>query len=216
MSDKTITNLCMSLGLLAAILIGIGEYMLHFMPEGPSGEISMLFSVPLGRAQIGHFIATATIPLYFFGYYGLYRLFRSSNPFYALGLFILGILSFTYGGVWISSRYMAAVVFQGTQGTDLFATMLHQYETSYQVLVWALRILVLGISFFYVMCILKNKINLPKWLVAFNPIILLGLTISTLAWLRPVGVHLAPIAMNTTHFVFFALLLIYSNKRVSA
>lgn len=209
---KITTNKAIVVGLLGAIIIGLGEYLLHFIPSGPSGEISMLFEVPLARARIGHLMAVAAVPFYFVGYYGLFLLFKSSNRFYATGLFILGVLSFTYGGIWISSRYMAAVMLQATQGTELFEYLLGQYEANYQILVWVLRILVLSISFFYVMCILKNKINLPKWLAIFNPIVLLGLSISSLMWAKPVGVHLAPIAMNTTHFIFFSLLLYFNCK----
>ena len=75
----------------------------------------------------------------------------------------MGLLAaITYGGAWISSRYFAAVAFQATQGTELFEVMLSQYEVNYQILVWALRLLILGLSGFYVMCIIKNQINLPK------------------------------------------------------
>ena len=47
MKKQTNINLLLLLGLLASVLVGIGEYLLHFLPEGPPGEVSMLEYVPL-------------------------------------------------------------------------------------------------------------------------------------------------------------------------
>ena len=197
-------------GLLGSIIVGIGEYLLHFNPMGPKGEIEMLLHVPLVRARVGHFFAIVGIPLYFAGYYGLLKLFRSSNEFYAKLLFISGILSFTIGGIWISSRYYGALTLQKTLNSPLYETFLAAYDGNYQVLVWALRVLVLLVSFFFIMSILKNKIGISRWLVLANPILILIIVISSLFWLKPIGVYIAPIAMNVTHFVFFGLLIRYS------
>ena len=199
-------------GILATILTGIGEYLLHFLPEGPGGEIAMLEDVPLGRARIGHFFAVVGAPLYFAGYYGLKELFKRSNVTLANALFILGVLAFFVGGIWISSRYLGAVILQKSSGTPNHEYFLQQYEDHYQVLVWALRIVVLGLSGVYVALILKNKQNLPKWLAILNPIVLLVIIISSLVWFKPLGVHIAPIAMNVTHLVFFGLILFHFSK----
>jgi len=175
MNNNKSTQALLISGLIAAVIVGIGEYMLHFIPEGPEGEISMLFTVPLERAAIGHFIAVAGIPLYFSGYFGL-MLQRSMN-------------------------------------TPDFEFYLASYEDHVQVLVWALRVAVAFVSVIYIALILMNKDGLPKWLVAFNPIIILGLVISTVFWIKPVGIHAAPIAMNVTHFIFFGIILFQSKKQ---
>ncbi len=200
------------LGLLASVVVGAGEYLLHFNPLGVAGEIEMLLTVPVARARTGHFLAVIGIPLYFAGYYGLLNLFRSSHELYAKCLFIFGTLSFTVGGIWISSRYFGIVVLQKTLNTPNYNYFLLQYDANYQILVWALRILVALISVFYILSILNNRFGLPKWLAEFNPIILLGMTISTLFWWKTVGVHITPIAMNMTHFIFFSLLLVFSKS----
>ena len=196
------------IGLIASVIVGIGEYLLHFLPGGPGGEISMLEHVPLDRASKGHFFVIFGIPLYFAGYYGLKKIFMPTSQLLARLLFISGILSFTIGGIWVSSRYFAAEVLQRSAGTSDYPFYLQSYEDHYQVLVWALRILVAVVSILYVILILKNKQGLPKWLAVFNPIVLLVIVISSLAWFKPLGVHLAPIAMNVTHLIFFALILL--------
>jgi len=204
------------LGILASAMVGIGEYLLHFNPSGPEGEIEMLLHIPLSRARIGHFFTLAGIPFYYAGYYGLLKLFKTSHELYAKLLFVSGILSFTFGGIWISTRYFAAVVLQKTVESPLYPIFLSSYDENYQVLVWALRILVLLVSLFYILSVLKNQIDLPKWLAFVNPIVLLIVVISSLFWFKPLGVHIAPIAMNVTHFIFFGLLITYSKSELLA
>jgi len=102
------------IGVLPSTLLGLAEWLLHLDPKGPSGEISMLFEVPLRRAEVGHFLAIAASPLYFAGYYGLIRLLQSSSPILSRLLFIVGVFSFSVGSAWLSSRYFAAEVLQKT------------------------------------------------------------------------------------------------------
>jgi len=208
--DKSTQTLLIS-GLLGAVIVGIGEYMLHFIPGGPEGEISMLFTVPLERAAIGHFVAVAGIPLYFSGYYGMMLFFRKTNEPLSIALLISGVISFTVGGIWVASRYFAAEVFQRSAGTPDFDFYLASYEEHVQVLVWALRVAIAVVSVIYILLVLKMN-GLPKWLVLFNPIVILGIVISTVFWIKPIGVHAAPIAMNVTHFIFFGIVLLQMKK----
>ena len=207
MKNSTVTWL-IRLGLIGSVIVGIGEYLLHFLPGGPGGEVSMLEHVPLQRASMGHFVSLLGIPFYFAGYYGLKEFFKKvSSVRYANLLFILGNLAFIFGSIWISSRYFAAEVLQRSKGTADHAFYLQSYEEHYQVLVWVLRIVIAALSISYIILILKNKNGIPKWLAIFNPIVLLLIIISSLVWFKPLGVHIAPIAMNVTHFIFFGLIL---------
>jgi len=211
MTNTTIKSL-IGIGLMARKLVGIGAYLLHFLPDGPPGEVSMLEYVPLDRASKGHFFSVFGAPLYIAGYYGLKELFKKSNATLAHLLFTLGVLAFFIGGIWISSRYFGAEVLQRSQGTSDHAFYLQSYEKHYQILVWALRIIIATLSVVYVLLILKNKQGFPKWLAVFNPIVLLIIVISSLIWFKPLGVHIAPIAMNVTHFIFFSLILWQLNR----
>jgi len=200
-------KLLLWIGLLASVLVGIGEYLLHYLPEGPGGEVAMLEEVPLSRASKGHFFAVFGAPLYFAGYYGLKELFQKTSTVLANLLFVLGVLAFFIGGVWISSRYLGAVMLQKSSGTPNHEYFLTAYDNHYQILVWVLRIIVLSLSVVYVLLIVKNKQGLPKWLAIANPIVLLIIILSSLLWFKPLGFQIAPIAMNVTHFIFFGLIL---------
>jgi hypothetical protein len=197
------------IGILASIIVGIGEYLLHYLPLGPGGEITMLNDVPIERASTGHFLVVFGAPLYFAGYYGLKKIFFSTSALLARLLLVAGILSFSIGGVWVSSRYFGAEVLQRSTGTADYDFYFQSYEKHYQVLVWVLRVLIAIVSVVYVLLILKNNIGLPNWLAIFNPIILLMIIISSLLWLPALGNHIAPIAMNVTHFIFFGLILLF-------
>lgn len=213
MNTKKTTELLLISGLIASVVVGIGEYLLHFIPGGPEGEVSMLFTVPLERAASGHFISLAGIPLYFSGYFGLMQVFRKTSEPLSIGLLISGFISFIVGAIWIGSRYFAAEVFQRSAGTPDFEFYLNSYEEHIQILVWVLRISIALVSIIYITLVLKNKDGLPKWLAAFNPIVILGIVISSLFWIKPVGVHIAPIAMNVTHFIFFGIVLLQFKKQ---
>ncbi|MFT4568870.1 MAG: hypothetical protein ACI9FN_003840, partial [Saprospiraceae bacterium] len=133
--SKTVTiKYLIGLGILGSILVGIGEYFLHFLPGGPGGEVSMLEHVPLARASKGHFFAVFGAPLYFVGYYGLKEYFKATNATLAHLLYILGTLAFFIGGIWISSRYFGAEVLQRSLGTPDYDFYLKSYEDHYQIL----------------------------------------------------------------------------------
>ena len=209
---KVTSSLLLIVGIFASAVVGLGEYLLHYLPGGPGGEIDMLLHVPLNRASHGHFLVVFGAPLYFVGYYGLRKIFETNQPLLANGLLICGILSFAIGGVWVSSRYFGAEVLQLSAGTPNYEIFYQSYEEHYQILVWVLRILVLLVSILYVTLILKNKIGIPKWVAIFNPIVLLIIVISSLFWFKPLGNHIAPIAMNVTHFIFFSIMLFQAKK----
>jgi hypothetical protein len=166
----------------------------------------------LSRARIGHFLAILGAPLYFVAYYGLRVLFQSTHDLLSKLLFYLGVSAFFFGSIWISSRFFAAVVFQHSLGQASHAYFVEMYEANYQILVWFLRIIILLLSLTYVTLILKNDIGLPKWLAILNPIILLIIVISSLVWFPKLGYHIAPIAMNVTHFIFFSLIMFQLQK----
>ena len=211
---KKTTNLSFLLlvGLAGTIITGIGEFMLHFNSHGYESEIEMVRNVSLDRAGKGHFLVVFGAPLYFAGYYAIYRMVESANKRLAQAFFITGIFSFAVGGVWVASRYFIAVVLQTSAGTDNYAIYLSNYAEYYQSLVWALRILVLGVSALWITLIASGKTMFPKWMAISNPLVLLLIVFGLYAVLPAIGTYLVPTAMNVAHFVFFTLVLTQFQK----
>ncbi len=205
-------RLLLVLGIIGSVLVGVGEWMLHYLPDGPGGEIAMLDDVPLDRASQGHFLAIYAAPLYFAGYYGVMRIFSSQSYWFSRLMMVIGIYAFAVGGIWIGSRYFGAVAFQSVDQPDALGLLRAAFSSHYQSIVWVLRICIALISLLYIYLIYTNKIGLPRWLMIFNPVLILAFVLSTLLWLSPVGYHLAPAAMNVTHFIFFGMLLLQFRK----
>jgi len=94
------------LGLLASILVGAGEFFLHYSPQiiGHAANYQFFAYVPNNHLTIGHFLAVIGIPFYFIGYYHIYLMLANGNKTLAKMVFILGGLAFLVGGFWITSR----------------------------------------------------------------------------------------------------------------
>lgn len=63
------------IGIAAAILVGTGEFMLHFSPAGDyadEGNYVYLLNVPEWRITWGHFLAMFGAPWYLIGYWHMY------------------------------------------------------------------------------------------------------------------------------------------------
>ncbi len=62
------------LGLLASILVALGEYFLHYSTEilEHSKDYEFFKYVPLENLTIGHFLAVIGLPFYFAGYIHIY------------------------------------------------------------------------------------------------------------------------------------------------
>jgi len=95
------------LGFIGAIGVGVGEFLLHYSPNGigyDGNNLEFFNQIPLSRLTLGHFVAVSFVPFYIAGYYHLYLVFKQHNPKIAMGIFSLGIIAFMIGGMWISSR----------------------------------------------------------------------------------------------------------------
>ncbi len=199
-------------GVIGAILAGVGEWMLHYLPQVPDGPLQILKSIPLERAQKGHFLSFLASPLYFAGYYGVMRVFSSSSYWLSRAILVLGIYSFAIAGMWISSRYMAAEIFQWSSNDDLLPYFHSIYIDFYQSMTWVMIICIILISLIYVGLIWNNQKGLPKWMMFFNPAFIYIGVLSTRYWLPYVGNHITVTAMNATHVIFFGILLIQYKK----
>jgi len=206
------------LGLIGSIGVGIGEFLLHYSPNGigyDRNNFEFFNQISLHRLTLGHFIAVSFVPFYIAGYYHFYLIFKDKNPKIAATIFTLGTIAFIIGGMWISSRaqlgYLVHKIAENPNNEALLS-LIEVYKNHAEILVKSLRIWVAGISILFVIPILKNETIYPKWMALFNPIFLL-IGIAILYKIIPnVGYIIGPIAMNVVHFILFGLSLILIKK----
>ena len=200
------------LGIAAAIFVGVGEFLLHYNPDGyDSGSPHDFFMpIPEWRITAGHFLAVLFVPLYLFGYWHVYLSLRKGSKRLAKAVLVTALFAFVIGGIWIGSRAMLAIIVQSKAeaGQALkvsFDRLLEAYDRYMKSLLQVLRVLVLMLSAFFVWAVLKGGTLYPKWMAIFNPIVLLALVFLTYVLIPPVGYVLTPTAMNVAHLVFFGL-----------
>ncbi len=196
------------LGLLGSILVGTGEFLLHFSPEltGHGENYQFFYYVPRKNLIEGHFIAVVGVPFYFVGYYHIYKMLERGSVRLASIVFCLGILAFTVGGFWITSRaFLGTIVhLQNEIDTTTYKTILDNYTLISESLVQALRVVILALSIFFVIAILRGGTYYKKWMAILNPIVLL-ISVFVFFYLSPnLGKYVAPIAMNVVHFIVFS------------
>ncbi len=202
------------LGLIGAIGVGIGEFLLHYSPGGigyNGNNFEFFNQIPLSRLTLGHFVAVSFVPFYIAGYYHLYLVFKEKNPKIATAIFALGVIAFMIGGMWISSRaqlgYLVHKIAEFPNDTAL-QSLMEVYKNHAEILVKSLRIWVAAISILFVIPILKGNTLYPKWMAIFNPIVIL-LSVLVIYTIAPsVGFIIGPIAMNVVHFIVFGISLI--------
>ena len=197
-------------GIAATILVGTGEFLVHYTSTGYIGTEKFLWlkGIEPGRITAGHFLMLTGMPLYLFGYGHLYLTIRPGSELLGRLLFVLGIFAFMTGGVWAGSRALLTEIVKA----DDQALILY-YHNNYEVLVQVLRLLIILISIVWAYAILKTKTLYPKWVAIFNPALVLGLVFLIYFTVPSVGKFLVPTAMNVTHFIVFSLSMATYAKR---
>lgn len=204
-------RLCGWAGLLASILVGTGEFLLHFTPNGGIEDVhTYLFfnEVSETRLSWGHYIAVLSAPLYVFGYYFLSKQLEPAGRKQSKVVFVVGAYSFMIGAVWIGQRYfIGETVHAIAAGADI-GTLLTSFSEHNEPLVNVLRVAMVVVSVLWIKLILSGRTAFPKWLAIFSPIVLLASFAGLYFAKTTIGLYLFPIAMNATHFIVFGLALL--------
>ncbi len=205
MTDRRDAILTGLVGLLAATLVGAGEFMLHFDPLARYGQGFDFFKgVTESRATAGHFLGVLGAPLYVVGAWHIYLMLRPANRFWAALAFVIMAYGCVVGGVWIGSRATAAFLVN-TIPEDALASAIGLYELRYESLLIVVRSAILVLSGIFVWLILTGRSSYPRWMAALNPIILI-LASFLVFWLAPgIGKYLMPIALNVAFLILFSV-----------
>jgi hypothetical protein len=198
--------------LLASILVWIWEFLLHYSPQVLElwGTFEFLSAVSNQNFAIWHIFVLIGIPLYFTGYYHFYLMLRWSWEILARIFFFLAILAFLYWGIWIASRWYIGTIVQlrSELNPEVYSVLTEKYLYYFDSLLQTLRRLLVPLSLLWIYLIFKWKTLYPKYMMIFNPLLLILLVFTT-QWAPGVWKFLIPIALNIAHFVLFSISLYF-------
>ena len=199
------------IGLAAAVLVGIGEFLMHYDPQARYVDGFEFFKgVARERATAGHFFGVLGAPLYVVGAYHIYLMLRPANELAAKAAGLIMAYGCIIGAVWIGSRSGAAeLVAMGSNPEQLAL-----YELRYESLLTAVRIAVLALSLIFVWLCVTGRSFYPRTMAILNPILLIALAFIVFFTVPAVGKYIMPIALNVAFFIMFSasLIIVFRQK----
>jgi len=202
------------IGLVAAILVGTGEFLLHFDSLGRFGEDGgylFMQGISAQRTTIGHFIGVLSAPLYIIGFWHVMKMLEPANPLVSRIAFAIMSYGIIVGAVWIGSRAGISSVVNSTSMTDQMS-FISLYELRYENLLQVTRLAVLFFSVIFIWLVLSGRSHYPRWMALFNPILLILASFAIWAIAPAVGVYLMPIALNVAFALLFLFSIYFSKK----
>jgi hypothetical protein len=191
------------IGLLGALLTGLGEFVLHFDTLARFGaEYEFFTGISDQRSTAGHFIAALGAPLYLVGCWHIQQMLRPASARWSMIAFVVMAYGFVVGIIWIGSRASISALINTSTSPDI-VHLIGLYDFRYETLLQVIRFAVLLLSAIYVALVLTGKSSYPKWMALLNPILLiLGSFIIYFAS-PAIGKYLMPIALNVAFAIFF-------------
>ena len=206
-SEQKIIVLTGVIGLIAAILVGTGEFLLHFDPLARYSETNYDFMLAASneRQTLGHFFGLLAAPLYIVGCWHIYLMLRPANQKLAFIGFLVSSYGFMIGADWISSRSsIGALIHLQESGTGL-EELVQLDRGLYEELLSVIRVTTLTISFIFIYMALTGRSNYRRWQALFNPILLLVMSFVIYAISPDIGKYIMPIALNVAFGIFFVM-----------
>ncbi len=194
-------------GLLGALLVGGGEFLLQFSPDGgyADPEYRWMASIPVSRLTLGHFLAILSAPLYLVGYWHLGQMLKPGGVRAARLVTLMGGYGFMVGAVWIGQRAFLGVTARAIADGSAAPDLLHTMAGLNEPLVNVLRIVMVVVSLIWIVQIARGHTHYPRFMVLFSPAALLAAIFALFFWQPQIGNFTMPTAMNTAHAVLFAL-----------
>lgn len=209
MTDKQRIMITGQIGLLAAVLVGVGEFLLHYDSLARYTDTFAFFNgVTRERATIGHFFGVLGAPLYVVGAVHIYLMLRPANETAARIAGLVMAYGCIVGAVWIGSR-ASAVELVAAGGIE---EQLALYELRYESLLQVVRGAVLALSVIFIWLCVTGNSHYPRKMAVLNPIFLIIVSFIIFFTLPAVGKFMMPIALNVAYFVMFSVSLIVASN----
>ena len=196
-------------GLAAAILVGIGEFLLHYDAQARYTEGFTFFEgVTSRRATIGHFFGVLGAPFYVVGAYHIYLMLRPANEMAARIAGFIMAYGCVIGAVWIGSRATAVeIVAAGS-----IKEQIELYELRYENLLQLVRGAILVLSLVFIWLCLTGRTLYPRAMAFLNPILLIVVSFVIFFTLPALGKYMMPIALNVAFFIIFSVSLFIASR----
>jgi uncharacterized membrane protein len=209
MTDKRLILITGQIGLLASILVGVGEFLLHYDSLARYTDTFAFFNgVTRERATIGHFFGVLGAPLYVVGAYHIYLMLRPAHETAARIAGFVMAYGCIVGAVWIGSR-ASAVELVAAGGVE---EQLALYELRYESLLQVVRAAVLVLSVIFIWLCFTGRSLYPRMMAVLNPIFLIIVSFIVFFTVPAVGKFMMPIALNVAYFVMFSVSLFVASK----
>ncbi|MEH6456588.1 MAG: DUF6796 family protein [Cocleimonas sp.] len=220
MSEKTVLITTGLIGLLAAVLVGLGEFLLHFDPQArfASGGFDFMMAASTERQTLGHFIGTLAAPLYIIGAWHIYLMLKPANQKLAFFAFLVTSYGFIIGGDWISSRASIGSIThlafsnEFSASKELLQPLTDLYIQRNESLLTVIRITTLILSGIIAYLAWGGKSHYSKIVSFFNPLVLLIFNFVVFVISPEIGKYMMPIALNIGFGLFFILSLYHVKK----
>ena len=195
------------IGIAAALIVCVGEYLLHYDALARYSETSYEFLLASTDNQqtIGHFFGVLAAPLYLVGCWHMYLMLKPANQKLSFAMFVLTSYGFIMGAVWISSRASIGAITHLEEGTLAIEGLVDLYQIRYETLLSIIRITTLVSSIIFVRLVLTGNTYYKKWQSILNPILLLLISFLIYLILPTIGKHMMPVALNIGFGVFFIM-----------
>ena len=201
-------------GLTAAILVGIGEFLLHFdsLARFSADGYAFMLAASDERQTAGHFFGVLGAPLYVVGCWHIYLMLKPANQTLAFIGFLVSAYGFMIGADWISSRASIGALVHFQESGGHIEDLVRLYELRYESLLTVIRITTVVLSLIFIYLVLTGRSHYQKWHAIFNPIVLLVMNFVIYAISPAIGKYLMPIALNVAFGIFFTMSIIQARK----
>lgn len=212
------------IGMLAALVTGTGEFLLHYDPASRFSEFEFMRGIPANQTTAGHFLGVLGAPLYLIGCWHIYQMMRSpmhherpsdrtgaTNKWATISCLVLAY-GFVVGTVWIGSRSgISALINSDTVAGN--SDLIRLYVLRNEPLLQIIRIAVLLFSLIFIIMTITDRTDYPRWMAAFNPVLLILASFATYQFTPEFGKYLMPVALNVAFFVFFIVSTLLSTRK---
>jgi hypothetical protein len=212
-SNQQIIKITGIVGIVASLLVGTGEFLLHYSPAGDyadDGNYVYLLQVSESRVTWGHFFAVLGAPLYLVGFWHIYLGLKPYGKIIPLIVFFVTAYGFIFGTIWIGSRASIVLLAQANfaaegHNSDVLRGLMDYYILHSETLLEVTRVTTLLSSLAFIVLVVTGKTLYPRWMAIFNPILLLVSSFILFAIAPELGKYTLPIALNVGYFIFFTL-----------